>query len=55
MLWRTTRPYFALRELAEFFSLLFDKLSIFDTYPFITEKKLDQEDVDHSESHTTFH
>jgi hypothetical protein len=44
-----------LRELAEFFSLPFDRLSIFDTYPFITEKELDQEDVDHSESHTTFH
>jgi hypothetical protein len=45
----------ALRELAEFFSLPFDRLSIFDAYPFITEKELDQEDIDHSESHTTYH
>ena len=45
----------ALRKLAEFFSLPFDRLSIFDVYPFITEKELDQEDIDHSESHTTFH
>jgi len=44
----------ALRDLAEFFSLPFDRLSIFDTYPFITEKELDPEDIDHSESHTTF-
>jgi len=53
--WRIATPLLALRELAEFFSLPFDSLSIFDAYPFITEKKLDQEDVDHSESHTTFH
>jgi hypothetical protein len=45
----------ALQELAEFFSLPFDRLSIFDAHPFITEKELDQEDVDHSESYTTFH
>jgi hypothetical protein len=45
----------ALRELAEFFSLPFDRLGIFDAYPFIAEKKLDHEDVDHTESHTTFH
>lgn len=44
-----------LRELAEFFSLPFARLSILDAYPFITEKELDQEDVDHSESYTTFH
>lgn len=30
-----------LRELVEFFSLPFDRLSIFDAYPFITEKELD--------------
>jgi hypothetical protein len=30
-----------LRELAEFFSLPFDRLSIFDAYTFITEKDLD--------------
>lgn len=45
----------ALRELAVFFNLPFDRLSIFDAFPFITEKELDQEDIDHSESHTTFH
>ncbi|KAL5346708.1 hypothetical protein ACLOAV_008415 [Pseudogymnoascus australis] len=45
----------ALRELAEFFGLPFDRLSIFDAFPFITEQGLDQKDVDHSESHTTFH
>jgi hypothetical protein len=45
----------ALQELAEFFSLPFDRLSIFDAYPFITKMELDLEDVDHSESHTTFH
>src|SRR5882672_3541218 len=31
----------ALRELAEFFSLPFDRLSIFDAFPFITKKELD--------------
>jgi hypothetical protein len=45
----------ALRELAEFFSLPFDRLSVFDAYPFITEQKLNQKDVDHCASHTTFH
>ena len=45
----------AMQYLAEFFNLPFDRLSIFDAYPFITEQELDQEDVDHSESHTTFH
>ncbi|KAH9203555.1 hypothetical protein DL95DRAFT_147148 [Leptodontidium sp. 2 PMI_412] len=45
----------ALRELAEFFSLPFDRLSIFDAYPFIADKELDQEDVDHTESHIAFH
>lgn len=45
----------ALRDLAEFFNLPFDRLSIFDAYLFITNKKLNQENVDHSESHTTFH
>lgn len=45
----------ALRELAEFFSLPFDKLSIFDAFPFITEQKHNQNYIDHSESHTTFH
>lgn len=45
----------ALRELAEFFSLYFDILSIFDAYPFIAETRLDDDDVDHIESHTTFH
>lgn len=44
-----------LQELAEFFSLPFNRLSIFDAYPFITKMELDPEDVDHSESHTTFH
>jgi hypothetical protein len=45
----------ALRQLADFFNLPFDCLSIFDAYPFITEKELDQKDIDHFESHTTFH
>lgn len=45
----------ALQELAELFSLPFDRLSIFDAYPFITKKELDPEDVEHSESHTAFH
>lgn len=45
----------ALQELAELFSLPFNRLSIFDTFPFITKKELDQEDPDYSESHTTFH
>ena len=45
----------ALQQLGEFFNLPFDRLSIFDAFPFITEKEHDQEDVDHSESHTTFH
>jgi hypothetical protein len=45
----------AMQYLAEFFNLLFDRLSIFDAHPFITEQELDQEDVDHSESYTTFH
>ena len=44
----------ALQELAKFFSLPFNKLSIFDAFPFITENEFDQKDVDHSESHTTF-
>ena len=45
----------ALRELAGFFSLSFDSLSIFDAYPFIVETQLDDENVDHIESHNTFH
>jgi len=35
----------ALRELAGFFSLSFDSLSIFDTYPFIAETRLDDCDT----------
>ncbi|KFY48545.1 hypothetical protein V495_01245 [Pseudogymnoascus sp. VKM F-4514 (FW-929)] len=45
----------ALRDLAEFFSLPFDRLSIFDAFPFITKQGLDQNDINHTESHTTFH
>ncbi|PVH69206.1 hypothetical protein DL98DRAFT_578469 [Cadophora sp. DSE1049] len=45
----------ALREVADFFNLPVDRFSIFDTYPFITEMELDEEDVDHIESYTTFH
>ncbi|CZS92515.1 uncharacterized protein RAG0_03131 [Rhynchosporium agropyri] len=45
----------ALRELARLFGVPFDSLSIFDAYPFIVETKLDDDNVDHVESHTTFH
>ncbi|KAL3420124.1 hypothetical protein PVAG01_08623 [Phlyctema vagabunda] len=45
----------ALRELAEFFGVPFDSLSIFDAYPFIAETRLDDDNIDHVESHTTFH
>jgi hypothetical protein len=45
----------ALLELAEFFSLPFNRLSVFDAFPYITEQDLDPDNMDHSESHTTFY
>jgi hypothetical protein len=32
-----------------------NRLGIFGVYPFIIEQNFDQEDVDHCESHSTFH
>jgi hypothetical protein len=49
------RTLAAIRDLAEFFGIPFDRLSVFDAFPYITEQELKQQNVDHAESHAAFH